>query len=211
MSTQTESQLDFGKLMDRMETARQEVVEERPAIVGGRFTHSQLDAFLAARRVQWDQMPWRIWEHVSAIDFADEPASPDLLQRADIFGPSGHLSLRRDGDRWLWHFIGAVQPNVPPEFNPSDFWKRHSDTMLRRYEESVILWGQEVRIDKDDPKTGIGLWQDDRVGAARLAYPQMSGNLRVYLHYWRYTEAGQTAFVWYRGLGDEQGVKSWPK
>lgn len=211
MSIQTESQLDFSELMERMETGRQEAVKERPAIVGGRFSHGQLGDFLTAWRTQWDQMPWRVWEQVNAIDYADEPASPELLQRADIFGKGGHLSLRRDGERWLWRFIGAVQPTLTSDFRAFNFWDTSPEAVLRRYAEIVILWGEEVRTDKDDLKTGIGLWQDDRVGAARLAYPQMREDLRVYLHYWRYSEAGQTAFVWYRGLGNKEGVKSWPK
>lgn len=209
MNTQTESQLDFSVLMERMQTAQRAAGQNRPAIVGGRFTHEQLEDFLSIWRTQWDQMPWRVWEQVSAIDFgfANEPVAPDLLQRADIFGTDGHLSLRRDGDGWRWHFIGMARPALSEEFELSDFWDKYPTTTLRRYADKVILWGQEVRTDKDDPQTSRGIWQDDRVGAAQLKYPQMKGISRAFLHYWHYTEAGQTAFVWYRGLGDEQEVK----
>ena len=208
MSVQHESQLEFDRLLEKMDVARQAATNQRPVIVGGRFSHPRLEAFLSEWREQWGNMPWRIWEHVSAIAFADEPAQSEWLQRADIFGPGGHLSLRRDGERWLWHFIGAALPTPSTEFKSSDFWEENGDAVLRRYEESVILWGEKVDKTKTKATADVKLWHDDRVGAALLEYPQMSGNSRVYLHYWRYSEAGQTAFVWYRGLGDKQEVQS---
>jgi hypothetical protein len=45
-------------------------------------------------------------------------------------------------------------------------------------------------------------WFDDRVAAANLAYP-LKAKGRAYLHFWRYTDNGQTAFVWYRKLSDQ--------
>jgi hypothetical protein len=79
-------------------------------------------------------------------------------------------------------------------FGVKDFWAVHPGCTLRRYEESVILWGER--------KEGHNLWFDDRAAAARLAYP-VNARGRVYLHFWRYTEHGQTAFVWYRELSNQ--------
>lgn len=200
MTKQNEELLDFAGLYAKMEQARPNPEEKAPVILGGRFEHSRLSTFLAAWRTRWDAMPWRIWEHVSSIGFAEEPGNLAWLQRADIFGEGGHLSLRRDGERWLWHFIGPASATLPDEFIGVSFWDKHPNVVLHRYEESVILWGEEVLKDRNDPKSGIGRWQDDRVGAALLKYPKMKGALRVYLHYWRYSQAGETQFVWYRGL-----------
>jgi hypothetical protein len=209
MSIQNEGSLEFDHLLKKMDAARQAATDQRPAILGGHFNHPRLEAFLAEWRCQWAKMPWRIWEEVSRIGFADEPSNSNLLQQANIFGEGGHLSLRRDGDRWLWHFIGSTQPSLSSEFRSSNFWEKNGETVLRRYEESVILWGEGVDKAKTNATADVKLWHDDRVGAAHLIYPkQMSGNSRVYLHYWRYTEAGQAVFVWYRGLGDEKGVQS---
>lgn len=211
MTKQIETLLDFDGLASRMQQAREDARANRPVILGGRFEHSRLSVFLDKWRGQWGKMPWRIWEYVSSIGFVEKPENTQWLQRAEIFGEGGHLSLRRDGERWLWHFIGAARPTLSDEFKRTDFWDKHPETVLHRYAESVILWGEEVLEDRADPQTGIGRWQDDRVGAALLEYPQMKGTSRVYLHYWRYSQAGETQFVWYRGLGNEQEVAKWPK
>jgi len=91
-------------------------------------------------------------------------------------------------------------------------WLPDPHVALQRYEEKVILWGKEVRREIDGREEGVGRWWDDRVGAARLLYPpHLSGIERVYLHFYRYTQAGRTVLVQYLGLGDEKEVVSWPK
>lgn len=204
MAKQNERLLDFDNLHKQMQQARKEAKESQPVILGGRFAHSRLSAFLDEWRGQWEKMPWRIWEYVSCIGFVEKAENSEWLQRADIFGEGGHLSLRRDGERWLWHFIGAASPALPEEFAGT----KYPDTALHRYAESVILWGQEA---EDTDGAGTGIWRDDRVAAARLEYPQMKGTSRVYLHYWRYSQAGETQFVWYRGLENDRGVVKWPE
>jgi hypothetical protein len=192
----SDKRVDFQELIQGM--AQAEVAEtERPAILGGRFSAERLDAFLSAWRSRWGKMPWRIWEHVSHIDFSfsDEPAEPLYLQRAEIFGEGGHLSLRCDVRQWLWHYVGEPIKLPLPGFEGSeacrDFWSAHPDCKLRCYEESVLLWGER--------KEGFDLWWDDRAAAARLIYPEQSAG-RVHLDFLRFTENGQTAFVWYRNL-----------
>lgn len=199
----SEQSVNFGQLIERMKQARKDGAGH-PTIIGGRFTANRLDGFLAVWRQRWDAMPWRIWEHVSEIEFkfANEPKALTYLQRAEVFGEGGHLSLRRDGNRWLWHYIGPPGQPAPAGFDRppecEDFWAEHPDVELRRYKEHVLLWGEGI-VDEDKKPTGR--WWEDRVAAARLEYPpQLTGNARVRLEFWRFTENGQTAFVWYRGL-----------
>ncbi|ACL23983.1 type III-D CRISPR-associated protein Csx19 [Chloroflexus aggregans] len=180
----------FTQLYEKMQKANLSN-SDRPAILGGECMPDQLQAFLTAWQGHWQAMPYRIWEHVSHIEFADLPTQPEFLERAEIFGELGHLSLRRDGNRWLWHYIGTSVSFT--SFGARDFWKEHPDCQLRRYAESVMLWGER----KDHQPR----WFEDRVAAAILAYP-LNATGRVYLHFWRYTEQGRTAFVWYRALSD---------
>jgi hypothetical protein len=198
----TEQSVDFDQLIKKMNGAPIYGKDDsrRLTIMGGRFVPDQFDPFLDAWRKRWEEMPWRIWEHISRIGFAAEPERPEYLQRAYVFGPGGHLSLRRDGNRWLWHYIGPADQPLLEGFECKDFWEAHPDAKLRRYEEHVLLWGKEI-IDK---KQTTGTWWEDRVAAANLRYPEkLKGKSRVQLDFWRFTENGQTAFVWYRGLSGQ--------
>lgn len=198
MSNQT---IDFKSLIARMEEA-QESGQERPTILGGQFSSDRLDEFLKAWSEQWEKMPVRIWEHVSQIGFGEKPAEPEYLQRAEIFGEGGHLSLRRDGSVWLWHYIGPAGASSPAGFSASSFWDEtgSKDLRLRRYEEEVLLWGEAPE------KKPTGKWWEDRVAAADLEYPgQLLGARRVCLKFWRYTQGGRTEFVWYRELAPCKG------
>lgn len=201
-----EKNLDFGELIQKMNAAPRygKAGPNRLAILGGQFGPERLAAFLAAWQGRWATMPWRIWEHVSEIGFADTPKDPDLLQRGEVFGEGGHLSLRRDGNRWYWRYIGPADQPVPKGFEKApeceDFWaiEQNKDVSLRCYEERVLLWGNEIL---DSNKQPIGVWWEDRVAAARLQYPaQLKGHDRVHLKFNRFTEAGRTVFVWYRDL-----------
>lgn len=187
----SDKSIDFAQLYEEMKQAKLSD-SDRPTVLGGEFAADRLDEFLNVWREYWNTMPYRIWEHISRIEFADRPAQPEFLQRAEIFGEGGHLSLRRDGNRWLWHYIGTSVSIT--DFGVEDFWQKHPACHLRRYPESVMLWGER----KDNQPR----WFDDRVAAANLAYPLKTTG-RVYLHFWRYTEQGQTAFVWYRALSDK--------
>jgi hypothetical protein len=70
---------------------------------------------------------------------------------------------------------------------------------LRRYDDQAILWGER--------KSGHDFWWEDRVAAAKLVYPRQNEG-RVYLDFWRYTQDGQTVFVWYRGLSQVKATDS---
>lgn len=185
----SDKSIDFTELADQMKQAQLDS-SRRPAILGGEFLDHQLTGFLNAWQEHWNAMPFRILEHIDRIEFTQQlPVNLKYLQRAEIFGENGYLSMRRDARRWLWHYIG--QPITLTNVACVDFWEQHSHCQLRRYPESVILWGNR--------KDNASSWQDDRVAAANLAYP-LDTTGRVYLHFWRYTERGQTVFVQYREL-----------
>ena len=201
----SEQSMEFGQLIEQMKQACEDGAGH-PTIIGGQFASNRLDDFLAVWRQRWDAMPWRIWEHVSQIEFANEPGAVDYLQRAEVFGEGGHLSLRRDGSHCLWYYIGpSGQPppqgfHRPPECE--DYWDGNQAVALRRYKERVLLWGEEIADIVAGETKPTGRWWEDRVAAADLEYPpKLTGTSRVYLTFWRYTANGQTAFVWYRSLG----------
>jgi len=198
----SDKSVNFAELRKEMEKARL-ADGDRPTILGGQFAQDRLDDFLAVWRTRWAAMPWRIWEHISQIKFADEPQESEHLQRAEIFGDGGHLSLRRDGNRWLWHYIGPTGQPLPEGFDQKpeceDFWATNQSVQLRRYVDWAILWGER--------KSGHDFWWEDRVAAANLSYPLQSGG-RVYLDFWRYTQDGQTVFVWYRGLSQVKATEN---
>ena len=202
----SEQSVDFGDLIKKMHDAPRygKSGPNRLTILGGQFEPGRLAAFLAAWDKRWHTMPWRIWEHISEIGFTDEPVDPDLLQRGEVFGEGGHLSLRRDGNRWFWRYIGPADQPAPAGFEVApeceDFWaaEQDKDVTFRCYEARALLWGQEIQ---DSARQPTGVWWEDRVAAARLQYPaQLKGHERVYLKFWRFTEAGRVVFVWYRGL-----------
>lgn len=185
--------VNFKELIAMMEKARL-APDSYPAVFGGGFAHARLADFLAVWRRRWTSMPWRIWEQISHIEFADEPQEPEHLLRAEVFGDGGHLSLRRDGNCWLWHYIGPVGQPAPQGFDQKpdcETWKAERSIVLRCYHDQAILWGER--------KTGYDFWWEDRVAAAKLVYPKQNIG-RVYLDFWRYTQDGQTVFVWYRNL-----------
>jgi hypothetical protein len=196
----SDQSIDFPELLTRMKEARQDGAAPL-TILGGEFIDARLEAFLSAWRKRWDVMPWRIWEGVSTIELAAEAGAPGCLQRAEIFGSGGHLSLRRDGNRWLWHYVGLGGQPAPEGFEqPPECEKLvlPEDAGLRRYRERVLLWGEEIGGKEGKPS---GRWWEDRVAAASLVYgPELAGKARVCLDFWRYTLDGQTALVWYREL-----------
>lgn len=176
-------------------------------ICGGEVHAKDLPDF----RKAWDmsQMPHRIWEYAHRIVFnEDEITDYDLLERGRVFGgiddlsAGGDFSLRRDGDRFLWSFIGASSVTVPANYASSDFWQANPKCKLRPCHESALLWGEEQDVS--------GQWQDDRVGWADLTYPvgvasAAAQGPRVKIHFTVFTDGGQVAFVWWRHLGRIEG------
>lgn len=169
-------------------------------IVGGTCPDTDLLTFLSAWRLLKDDMRYCLWEEVSdmVLTHTPVPSNPALLERGRVFGTGGDLSLRRDGERFLWWFIGPAGVAVPTAIGePQDFWAHHQDLVLHRHEETALLWGVWAR--QDD--TGREIWQEDRVARARLHYPGLPDRPdRVQVRFWSFTTAGQVAFVWLRGL-----------
>ena len=93
----SDNSINFDHLIEKMQKA-QVTDADRPTILGGQFAADRLADFLKTWQSRWSQMPFRLWEHVSHIEFADAPGEPEFLQRAEIFGKGGHLSLRRDAE-----------------------------------------------------------------------------------------------------------------
>jgi hypothetical protein len=167
------------------------------SIWGDVCTEANLLTFLSA----WDltQMPFRIWEYVSKIDFelGTPPSNFSLLERGRCFGKSGDLSLRRDGDLFRWHFIGkeGMKPPAGYDADENNFWKADPHAQYLVCEESALLWG--------DRKSGATRWFEDRVARAKLEYPiNVTG--RVKICYWTFSRAGRIEFVWFCALKGEK-------
>jgi len=205
---------DFNKEVERMLDEETLVKDDSQVVIwGGKFTGDKLSDFVDA----WDfgGMPYVIQEQTHRIAFRLEENSSHiatllkknhaLLERAEVFGGSGNLSLRRDSNSFLWHFIGAndiarqnsLTKLQAKKFNIKDFWQENSNCQLRTRDESALLWG--------DYDTTLNRWQDDRVGWADLSYPITDAKARqdkkrVQIDYTVFTEAGQVAFVWWKEL-----------
>lgn len=199
--------LDFKRAVEKLVTDPFITKDSGIAIVGGELKAGDgetleqvLERFLRA----WDlsNMPYRIWEYVRRIEFTTklpDASEYSLLERGRIFGTGGDLSLRRDGDRFLWHFIGPKVTTPPTGYEDKDFWDENSNVQLRQRDESALLWG--------DYKEALGRWQEDRVGWAKLDYPISSAQARkqgkrVEIRYTVFTDGGQVAFVWWKEIKD---------
>lgn len=183
-----------------------------PTIQGGRIDAAALETFLS----QWEwaqlELPWRIWEWVSDITFEHQsgppvPANagarrPQWLERLRLFGESGDLELRRDGESFLWRFVGLSTVNVPTSFGNADYWLTYADRTLTEIPQHALLWGKEIQDEAGSPQ---GQWQEDRVGYARLVYPGMQGDERVILRYREYLWGDNVEAVWWLGLEKWEG------
>ncbi|MGI8783257.1 MAG: type III-D CRISPR-associated protein Csx19 [Acidobacteriota bacterium] len=173
--------------------AAQAVTADDVRICGGEFNADRLEGFIKA----WDfsSMRYCIWERPDRIDFLEQlPAERGRLERARVFGKAGDLSLRRDGDIFRWHFIGAAIPKLPSNFQVEN-WKSEPEARLYRGDESALLWGRH---------NGEGDWYEDRVGRAELKYPGPEAE-RLRIHYTVFSQAGQVTFVWYREVENAKG------
>ena len=95
--------------------------------------------------------------------------------------------LRRDGQRWFWHYIGPADPPAPAGFEKAseceDFWAAEPNkdnvsaaTTNGRYFGAKRSWM---------PISSLrAVWWEDRVALARLDYPvQLKGHERIYLRF----------------------------
>lgn len=179
------------------------------AVWGGKLNPNEWLAFLKAW--EWkDDKRWRILEYVSdfVIDEGETAITPErmpLLERAEFFGESGHLSTRRDGETVYWHFVGQSDVKVPDGYDDekNSYWTDHPEDKFRCSEKHMLLWGERIK----DGDKWTNDWFDDRVGWAELKYPLVDAppmaqeqKQRVRATYRQFTRAGQVAFVWLTGL-----------
>lgn len=163
-------------------------------VTGGKFSAANWSDFLTSWKWPTEKC-WGIWEYVSSLDINQgELPVPDqypALERVDIFGESGYLSARRDGDNVHWHFIGLPGTAIEDgRFGAESYWKNHPSNKFRRYApKTALLWG-EKRGDR---------WYDERVGWANLSYHGVDTQ-RAMIKYWEFVSAGQVVFVWLTGL-----------
>lgn len=188
--------VDLTTLVEEMIGA-QPVGPDWLAMQGGEFEASRLAEFLASWSLPRARMPWTVWQWTDDIKLEHEAAPPgdlDYLERGRVFGDEGDLELRRDGDRVLWRLVGEPALGAPAVFAGLDYWKGREQQQLRLRERTMLLWGAERR---DPGGNSTGLWQENRVGWARLAYPPLlTGHRRLRVRYREYLLGGNVELVW---------------
>jgi len=190
------TRLDFTTLRNQ----RSQVEHETLALLGGQVDESTLLDWLQQWQLGKIALPWRIWESVSDLRFERStlPDSLHLLERGRLFGEDGDLTVRRDGERFRWWFVGkptVVPASLREDKGVSDFWQCHPNTTLSKVEQSAIFWGSH----RGKNKNNADYWYDDRVGWAQLTYPIAQNGApprHLYVHYREYLQSGQVAFVW---------------
>lgn len=187
-------QVDFPKLVEKVLNSR--IDNSELAILGGQCTEKDLLNFIDQWRTKFH---FRIWEYASEIVFEIEKAAPSLinvslLERGRLFGKDGDLSLRREGDRFYWNFVGPAGTHAPEgNFGTRNYWdtiNKHRPKTFHQYHEKTLLWGE----------LNNGRWHELRVAGAQLDYP-VEGK-RIQLEYKVLSNAGQISFVWYTGLSE---------
>lgn len=147
-----------------------------------------------------EAMPYRIWEYSDQITFEEKklPQDAHWLERGRLFGPGGDLEVRRDGDRFYWHFVGRVGMQPPAgNFHAQDFWtESETGTRFFHCEKHALLWGER--------REGFDRWFDDRAARAKLSYPWEEVG-RVQVNYQTFSRSGQVEFVWLLGLEGYDG------
>ncbi len=114
-------------------------------------------------------------------------ADISFLARVRIFGACGDVDLRRDGTRWLWHFVGDT--NVLPAEIGGHCLSDHSGYFYVPGKQA-LLWGQLNGTTRTE----------SRVAAANLAYDDTLTSAHVGVVYDEYAAHGVTQFVRFRNI-----------
>ena len=109
-----------------------------------------------------------------------------MIERIRIFGNAGDIDLRRNGNRFIWRYIGENEPPSDLDKDKDNFWDENSDKFFVE-EKEAILWGKYSKN---------GLWHDPRVGKAKLNYPIKNAEM-VKIRYRTLSEKGIISFVWF--------------
>jgi hypothetical protein len=188
--------VDLTTLVEEMVGA-QPIGPDRLAAHGGEFEASRLAEFVASWSFPRARMPWALWHWTDDIRIEHGAAPPgdlDYLERGRLFGDEADLELRRDDDRVLWRLVGEPALQVPAAFASLDYWNGREQQQFRLRERTMLLWGAERRDRGGNP---TGLWQEDRVGWARLAYPPLlTGHRRLRVRYREYLLGDNVELVW---------------
>lgn len=222
--------IDFGEIIKKMADAKPKGKND-VSIIGGvidlqagnesifeeekldpenkQSTEVKIGKFISAWQPIFDEKAIAIWETIDCIKMPkakDIPSEYGELMRARFFGARGDLSLRRDGSRLYWHFIGAPREDFPKIKDACRFWdeqeklseaERVKELRLQKDAEA-LLWGKRVN--------GKNFWREDRVGAIDLFFPvddlidKAAQDQRVKIIYDVYWHNGQPAFVWLKKL-----------
>lgn len=163
-------------------------------IVGGEVKEEEIGQFL--QQAHLSGMKWCTWEwdhRIVLCEYTGIPGEIEYLDRGRIFGKGGDLSVRRDGKRFLWHYIGPAGVRWEETGYPfHDFWSENPDARLHMWDKKeALLWGVLEN----------GVRAESRVGFNTLNYPpEVAGSRRVAIKYREYMDAGRCAFVWWYGL-----------
>lgn len=110
-----------------------------------------------------------------------------ILYRVRMFGQGGDLTLRRDTDVWMWHFIG--EKRTLPGTVGGIFLADGSTYFVQR-NKRALLWGEFK----------AGEWREDRVAAANLNYAGAPDSQRLEVRYDEYSAHGAVQFIWFHDI-----------
>lgn len=195
--------LDLESLVDDM-YASPAIRREKLKVWSGSIPAKpeQIRAFLKLWALPRAGMPWSLWQWTDRIELqqgASMPGDLEFLERGRVFGKDGDLELRRemrpDGDGMAWRFVGDATASTPEGLERDKYWDKMEGAHLRSRQRSVLLWGSREAAGN----LGKDGWHDDRVGWAKLDYPNVTGE-RIKLCYREYLSGGTVEFVWWLGL-----------
>lgn len=198
--------IDFAAIVEEVRSAPSLGPDELIAW-GGEFDAARLASFLDAWDFWKTEAVWKLWlwphKILLSLD-SDLPGDLAELERGRLFGEMGDLEVRRNGDLFLWRFVGDPGSAVQPaQFGSvADYWESSAPGRLCEYRRHALLWGQREEEDR---------WHDDRVAWADLRYPGVGGCGRVQLEYTEYLDGANVELVRLRRLaphgesGDRHG------
>ena len=192
--------VDFAKLLERMEKDRRPA-EGWPTITGAECAEGKLLEWLEELEdLKLTEMAVRIWEFTDRCIIGDDgpPETAKWLERARLFGEGGDLDIRRDGDRFLWRFVGKEE--YAPDGERLELPTGDEINPVYRRERTALLWGER--------KEGQSQWFDDRTAGAALTYPVDGAPARVKVRYYEYTQAGRILVIWLRKLERYEEAKN---
>lgn len=185
--------VDFEELKVQMKADKIKA-NDWPTVVGGTCPETELPGWLGD--LDLSGMDVRIWEFTDHCTIGSDgpPERVERLERARLFGKGGDLAIRRNGNQFLWRYVG--KPENAPEGEKLD-WPESENNPVYRRERTALLWGKR---EEEQPQ-----WFEDRTAGAALTYPVDGAPARVQMRYYEYTQAGRTLAVWLRGLEAHNG------